>query len=91
MFERPFKRKLVDNPGYFKELVLYIHNNPKYHGIAESSLDYPWTSYLTHISFKPTWLKREKVIGWFNSYANFKYLHQKEGDISRIKSLLFEL
>ena len=90
LFERPFKRKLVNNPGYFKELVLYIHNNPKYHGFAESSLDYPWTSYLTCVSFKPTSLQREKVIGWFDNLANFKYLHYEKGDTGRIKSLLFE-
>lgn len=28
LFERPFKRKLVEDESYFKQLVLYIHNNP---------------------------------------------------------------
>jgi putative transposase len=28
LFERPFKRKLVDSIDYLRELVVYIHNNP---------------------------------------------------------------
>jgi len=28
LFERPFKRKLIDNKTHFKNVVLYIHNNP---------------------------------------------------------------
>jgi len=28
LFERPFKRKLIDNEEYLKTAVLYIHNNP---------------------------------------------------------------
>ena len=28
LFERPFKRKLIDNKTHLKNVVLYIHNNP---------------------------------------------------------------
>jgi REP element-mobilizing transposase RayT len=28
LFERPFKRKLIDNETYLKQVILYIHNNP---------------------------------------------------------------
>ncbi|MBI9068447.1 MAG: transposase [Salinivirgaceae bacterium] len=28
LFERPFKRKLIDNRKYLQSVLLYIHNNP---------------------------------------------------------------
>jgi len=43
-------------------------------------MDYPWSSYLTCISVKPTHLKRNIVIGWFDNEANFKTAHDNRGD-----------
>ncbi len=28
LFERPFKRKLIDSTDYLRQIILYIHNNP---------------------------------------------------------------
>jgi len=75
LFETPFKRLKIDDESYFKHAVFYIHNNPVKHGFAENLIDYPWTSYLTIISVKPTRLQREKVLGWFNSKAEFIEFH----------------
>ena len=90
LFERPFKRKLIDNPVYFKEMVIYIHNNPVYHGFCEHAMEYPWSSYLSCISVKLTKLKRGKVIGWFDDKANFKYYHNKKQEIKKIEKYLFD-
>jgi len=43
-------------------------------------MDYPWSSYLTCISVKPTHLKRDEVMGWFDNQANFKSAHEYHGD-----------
>jgi len=77
LFERPFKRKLIHDETYLKQVVVYIHNNPVHHGISEHPVEYPWSSYLTCLSLKPTRLNRDAVIGWFDDAANFKYLHNK--------------
>jgi hypothetical protein len=29
LFQKPFKRKYVEDKNYFNTLVMYIHNNPK--------------------------------------------------------------
>ncbi len=80
LFEHPFHRKSITNKNYFKHLVIYIHNNPVHHGFTEFAMDYPWSSYLTCISLRPTNLQREKVMGWFDNQANFKLMHsQKPG------------
>jgi REP element-mobilizing transposase RayT len=88
LFERPFKRKEIDNKHYFKNVVIYIHQNPVHHGFCEHILDYGWSSYLTCLSIKPTHLKREEVIGWFDEKARFKIIHDKLLDITEIENYL---
>ncbi|HAH23482.1 MAG TPA: hypothetical protein DCL77_06960 [Prolixibacteraceae bacterium] len=88
LFERRFNRKHIDNERYFKRMVLYIHNNPVHHGFCSHPIEYPWTSYLTCISIKPTKLHREKVMGWFDSQAEFKLLHNEKMEVEKIDKWL---
>lgn len=88
LFERPFKRKLIEEESYFKQLVLYIHNNPVHHGFCSHPLEYGRSSYLTCLSHKPTKLKREKTLEWFNDKANFKYMHNKAVEVMEIEEWL---
>ncbi|MDP4270936.1 MAG: hypothetical protein Q8909_12525, partial [Bacteroidota bacterium] len=46
IFERPFKRREIDNEVYLKNVVIYIHNNPVHHGFCDHPMEYPWSSYL---------------------------------------------
>jgi REP element-mobilizing transposase RayT len=77
LFVRPFKRKLVDNDDYLKRCILYIHNNPVHHGFCTHPLEYPWTSYVTCASDKPTKLKRNAVINIFGSRHHLTELHSE--------------
>ena len=85
MFERRFKRKHVDSKRYQKQMVLYIHKNPVHHKFCTHPVEYPWSSYLTCISIKPTKLNRDTVMGWFDTKANFKQLHDKKIDFEKIE------
>ena len=88
LFERPFKRKLIDDESYLKQVLLYIHNNPVHHGFCEHPMEYPWSSYLSCVSVKPTKLHREEVVGWFDDEANFKYMHDRKVEIIEIEKWL---
>lgn len=88
LFERPFKRKIIDNEWYLKQVILYIHNNPVHHGFCSHALEYSWSSYLSCIAVKPTKLNRGRVIGWFDDEANFKYLHNQKVEIEKIENWL---
>ncbi|PKQ60997.1 hypothetical protein BZG02_17010 [Labilibaculum filiforme] len=88
LFERPFKRKLVDDETYFRTLILYIHNNPIHHGFTDMAIDYLWSSYLTCLSDKPTKLKRKEVMEYFDDEANFKFMHQQQVDFIKIDEWL---
>jgi len=45
LFERPFKRKLIEGEDFFKNVLLYIHNNPVHHGFRTLPEEYQWSSY----------------------------------------------
>ena len=88
LFERPFKRNVIDNEWYLKQVILYIHNNPVHHKFCDHPMEYPWSSYLTCVSVKPTKLNRDKVIGWFDDQANFKFVHNQKIEIEQIENWL---
>jgi REP element-mobilizing transposase RayT len=88
LFERPFKRKLIDNESYLKQVILYIHNNPVHHKFCDHPIEYPWSSYLTCVSVKSTKLKRDLVLGWFDDQANFKFMHNQKIEIEKIEDWL---
>ncbi len=88
LFEHTFRRKLITNNEYLKQAILYIHNNPIHHGFCSHPIEYPWSSYLTCISVKPTKLNREAVMGWFDNQANFKYMHNQKIEIESIEEWL---
>jgi putative transposase len=82
LFEKNFRRICVENTVYFKNLVIYIHKNPQIHGIIENFKHYPWSSYRSVISLKPTMLNRKAVIGWFDDEASFVEIHSSQSSIS---------
>ncbi|WP_264551329.1 hypothetical protein [Flavobacterium sp. N2038] len=88
LFERPFKRKLIDNDAYLRSVIKYIHFNPVNHGFCEHPIEYPWSSYLTCISDKPTKLKREKVISLFKNIDNLKTSHNERENFTSLEEFL---
>ncbi len=88
LFERPFKRKRTDDKYYLKQVILYIHNNPVHHGFCDHPSDYPWSSYLSCVSEKPTHLKRGEVLDLFGDKTNFKTSHLEKMDIKKIEQWL---
>jgi putative transposase len=88
LFSRPFKRKLIDNKPYLKKTILYIHNNPVHHGFCTHPLEYPWSSYLTCITSKPTKLQRKDVIDLFVDSVQFKKMHESKIDFTSFEKWL---
>ena len=88
LFEHTFRRKQIDSEKYLKQVILYIHNNPVHHGFCEHAREYSWSSYLSCISIKPTKLRRDVVLGWFDNEANFKYWHKQKIKVEEIDEWL---
>jgi REP element-mobilizing transposase RayT len=75
LFQRAFKRKLVEDEKYFYSAVFYIHSNPVHHNIIEDLTKYRFSSYNLLISDKETYLSRNEVMGWFGGKKNFIEFH----------------
>ena len=91
LFERPFKRKLVDDKKYMDRLIWYIHRNPLHHGIYTQFEQYPYSSYPSLLSEKPTLLQRKKVLAYFGGREAFINFHQLAGsNWSRLNQYIIE-
>ena len=90
LFEGRFMRKLVSSEKYFKQLVFYIHNNPVHHRLVKHASLYPWSSYDTVLSDKPTKLKRDYIIGLFDGAENFTFYHNQNHNLDEIANLIIE-
>ncbi|MFM9988711.1 transposase [Flavobacterium sp.] len=88
LFERPFRRKEINHNKYFQNVIAYIHNNPVHHNICDHPLNYPWSSYITCLSDKPTKLRRNEVIEIFEDLENFKYVHELKSNDFSIETIL---
>jgi len=90
LFQRQFKRIEVTTEKHFRHLVIYIHTNPVHHGFTDDFKNYPWTSYGTILSAKPTKLERNAVLGWFDDKANFMEVHKRKVEMEYLKEILIE-
>lgn len=76
LFQKLFRRKLLDHQSYRTQLVLYLHRNLIHHGKAGDLSEKGWTSYYSMLSEKPTRLRRDEVLKWFDGKDNFQKLHE---------------
>lgn len=71
LFLKNFKRKVITEDKYFRNLILYIHNNPVHHGFAIDFEKYPWTSYQSFIHQQSDYL-----IQYFDDVENYHHTHK---------------
>jgi len=88
LFENPFGRKPVTSDAYFTQLIAYIHHNPQKHGFVDDYRAWEYSSYHSLLSRKPTRLKRDAVLGWFDGIDGFQAMHRQAADEALIESLI---
>ena len=79
LFEKHFKRIRLDTELYLKNLILYIHLNPKHH-LNIDYRDYTFSSYASFLSDKETKLARNEVLDLFGGKENFIFCHNNKSD-----------
>jgi REP element-mobilizing transposase RayT len=90
LFEKPFERKLITSDTYLKNIIHYIHNNPVQHGFVKQMSLYPWSSYDSIISDKPTKLKRKEIIAIYGGKDEFVDYHNNNLNINEITNFIIE-
>jgi REP element-mobilizing transposase RayT len=88
LFQHPFGRILVRSDAYFVHLITYIHRNPQKHGLVSDFREWTFSSYHTILSPKPTRVKRDEVLDWFEGATAFQSSHRQEVSESLVAPLV---
>jgi len=75
LFEKNFKRILIDDDSYLVQLVCYIHRNPQKHGFTKDFRTYVYSSYQTISQQKQSRIESQQVLEWFGSLQSFENYH----------------
>ncbi len=75
LFQRGFKRKIIDDERYFYAAVYYIHANPVHHRLVKDLREYKFSSYKSLVGTSETKLCRDEVLEWFGDKKNFIAYH----------------
>ncbi len=79
LFEKHFKRKRLDDENYLKQLIIYVHLNPKHH-LDLDFAKFKYSSFQSYLSDKETKLEREEVLNLFGGLENFIFCHNQKND-----------
>ena len=79
LFEKHFKRIKLTDEDYLKQLIVYVHLNPKHH-LGLKFEDYKFSSYQSFLTKKETKLEREEVLNLFGGIENFIFCHNQKND-----------
>ncbi len=88
LFEKHFKRIKIQSEEYFRNLTIYVHNNPVKHGITDDFKKYKYSSYGQIIDGTTSIINSKEVIDFFFDLENFKFVHQYKNDILSLKYTL---
>ncbi len=95
LFERPFKRKLIKDEEYLKNLILYVHKNPETHKIIKDFRTYKFSSFHDFSSDNNGLItsKKDYVLSLFENLDNFNFMHQNSSlkDLSGFENLTGDL
>lgn len=79
LLESPFKRIRIASEEYLRNLIIYIHQNPK------DFQNYKFSSYKAVISNVETSISRNEILALFDDKENFISCHQKKIDRSQFE------
>lgn len=76
LFQKRFKRILVEADEYFTQLIQYIHHNPIHHKFVTEYSAWKYSSYNAIISDHPTIIRRKEILEWFGGREEFIDFHE---------------
>jgi len=76
LFIPNFKRKPVEDPHYFTQLVAYIHTNPIKHGLTDDLHKWTFSSYHAYTSLKKSKVNTNIILDFFGSRDELEKFHK---------------
>ncbi len=80
LFEKYFKRIKIQDENYLRNIIQYVHLNPKHH-LDLNYKTYKYSSFQTIISDKQTKVARNEVLNYFDDIDNFIYCHDFKNEL----------
>ncbi|UUF15489.1 MULTISPECIES: transposase [Flavobacterium] len=80
LFEKHFKRIILKDENYLKQLIIYVHLNPKHHFDLDFK-DFKFSSYQAFLSDKETKIERDEVLTLFGDLENFIFCHNQKNNL----------
>ena len=65
LFQKRFKRILIDSDDYLTTIIKYIHLNPVHHGFVKSPGNWPYSSYTDIPGHHDSNIDIKNVLSWF--------------------------
>lgn len=87
LFEKHFKRVCIEDEDYLKQLIIYVHLNPKHH-FDMDFVNYRFSSYEAYLSQKETKISRNEILNLFGDIENFKFVHNEKKNLLEEKFTL---
>ena len=75
LFEHPFKRKMVGDEDYLRNLILYINQNPVRHGVVSNPSQYEWSSFNGIVTNNGYITVNDEIMQLYGSIDNFIACH----------------
>ena len=75
-----FKRIKIQDENYLRNIIQYVHLNPKHH-LDLNYKTYKYSSFQTIISDKQTKVARNEVLNYFDDIDNFIYCHDFKNEL----------
>ena len=90
LFQKHYKRKMIETENYLSKIIYYIHLNPVHHNVYQDYKNYRWSSYKNILGSKLTKLKRNEIYNLFESKKNFIEMHEIQlENLIEIENYLF--
>ena len=75
LFQKPFRRQVINTNWQLKRVVYYIHNNPSKHHLTNEYKSFQYSSYRQIVSQKEGFVDFRTVLSWFHDLEEFVEYH----------------
>lgn len=77
LFRDRFRRKIIENESYLKNVIAYVSSNAVHHKFKESVIEWPWSSYHGMEDASDKILDKVFVLELFDGLENYKIFSSK--------------
>ncbi|MCO5262692.1 MAG: transposase [Lentimicrobium sp.] len=86
LFQEHYRRERVTTDEYFRNIFIYIHNNPVHHEFVSEAKDYKWSSWNAYLTSDSHLLMMEYPLQVFDGIEAMGFLINSRKDILLDKS-----